>query len=165
MTRPETHPNPAQNRTVAQRILTLPGAALRAGRDWIRDARYIERHRRLVDELRDGGVLDEMLEHTGATRDDLKRLRLPPFAAAQLLTRMMRRLGIRAPATAPAEEPFWHHDAQWQCLSCDNWRRCRRWLESRRRDDDYRAFCPNAGRFDLLRARAASPGTTVRGDR
>jgi hypothetical protein len=149
MTRSQSGANPAQRRTTAQRMLALPAAAFGAVRNWLDDGRYRERHRRLIDEFEDAGVLDEMLGGTGATRKDLGWLGLSPLAATQLMDRMMRRLAIRPPAAV--EEPFWQLDAQWQCLGCENWRRCRRWLESGRQDDGYRAFCRNADRFDRRR--------------
>lgn len=160
MMQSERGPDRVGRRTVTQRVLALPGAVFRAGLDWLRDGRYRARHRRLIDVFEDAGVLDEMLSESGATRQHLGWAGLSPLAAGQLMNRMMRRLEIRAPAAS--EQPFWRQDALWQCLGCDNWRRCRRWLESGRRDDAYRAFCQNGERFAARRAQRPARPVPVR---
>ncbi|HEX7968852.1 MAG TPA: DUF6455 family protein [Stellaceae bacterium] len=100
-----------------------------------------------------GGVLGRMIvlarlcERIG--RLEPRRVLLDKILQRMLLfSRMSERLGIAAP-----ESPLMRavlREAELGCLECTAWRRCRRWLDGRSPDDDYRDFCPNEGFFAVL---------------
>jgi Family of unknown function (DUF6455) len=65
-----------------------------------------------------------------------------------LFSRMTDRLGIARPQGALTRAVL--REAELCCMDCADGRRCRRWLDGRSPEDDYRAFCPNEGLFDVL---------------
>lgn len=65
-----------------------------------------------------------------------------------LFSRMSERIGIAAPDSPLTRAVL--REVELGCLECTAWRRCRRWLDGRSPDDDYREFCPNEGLFAVL---------------
>jgi hypothetical protein len=92
-------------------------------------------------------LLGRLSEQVG--RFDSRRLLVDRLLQRLMLfSRMADRLGIAAP-----ENPLMCavlREAELGCLECADWRRCLRWLDGKSPDDDYRAFCPNEGLFDVL---------------
>jgi hypothetical protein len=92
-------------------------------------------------------VLARLSERIG--RLDPRRVLLEKMLRQILLfSRMSERVGIAAP-----ESPLMCavlREVELGCLECTAWRQCRRWLDGRLPDDDYRDFCPNEGLFAVL---------------
>jgi hypothetical protein len=92
-------------------------------------------------------VLARLSERCG--RREARRLLLDNILRRLLLfSRMSERLGIAA-----AESPLMRavlRAAELDCLDCTASRRCRRWLDGRLPDDDYRDFCPNGSLLSVL---------------
>ena len=137
---------------VAERARAFGEALVRYAAGWIDDRRYIERHRRFIDDLEGSGELDGLLEVLGVTREQLRLFELSPLASAELLRRMLDRVGL---AGVDVRDDDWSSRApELRCRTCDSWRACRRWLDSEAHDDGYRDFCPNAELLDELRLKA-----------
>lgn len=138
--------------SLAQRARSLAEALVRYAAAWIDDHRYLERHRRFIEELEHSGELDGLLEVTGITREQLRVFELSPLASAELLSRMLERIGL---TRADLQGEDWAaHTPELRCRSCSGWRQCRRWLDSEARDEGYREFCPNAELLDEVRSKA-----------
>ena len=73
--------------------------------------------------------------------------------APKLLRMMMSRLGI--PESVLAENSALSRRLERECITCYARNRCRRWLRSDQRTDDYNRFCPNAAEFEELVSRNA----------
>ena len=139
--------------SLAHRALALGEALVRYAADWIDDRRYIERHRRFIEDLDSAGELDGLLEALDVTREQLRAFDLSPLASAELLRRMMERVGL-----AGVDIDGYAGSSNvpgLRCRACSSWRQCRRWLDSEARDDGYHDFCPNAELLDQLRLKAA----------
>ena len=156
------HPPPTkpyvQEPTLARRALAFGEALVRYAAGWIDDRRYIERHRRFIEEIDNAGELDGLLEALDITREQLNAFDISPLASAELLRRMLERVGL---AGVDINGEAWSSKVpQLRCRTCDSWRQCRRWLDSEARDDGYRDFCPNAELLDHLRLEARQKQTT-----
>jgi hypothetical protein len=92
------HPPPAkpyvQEPTLARRALAFGEALVRYAAGWIDDRRYIERHRRFIEEIDNAGELDGLLEALDITREQLDAFDISPLASAELLRRMLERVGL-----------------------------------------------------------------------
>lgn len=69
---------------------------------------------------------------------------------SDLMCRMMERLGIDIAASAGIARGTVLAGAARSCFFCRQAGRCQAWLDNGAKDAGYRAFCPNAGRFDGL---------------
>lgn len=134
------------------RAIAFAVALVRYAVDWIDDRRYVESHRRHIEELDRRGELDGLLEAIGVTRVQLDAFAVSPLASAELLIGMMAHAGVGDADIH--DEAGASGDPELRCRACDNWRQCRRWLQRGANDDGYRAFCPNAALLDRLRERA-----------
>ena len=143
---------------IARRALVFGETLVRYATGWIDDRRYIEKHQRFIQNLEQAGELDGLLEALGVTREQLRAFEISPLASAELLSRMMERVGLTGVDVRGEGSPF--NSPELRCRTCGNWRQCRRWLDSEARDDGYRDFCPNAELLDQLRLKAGtcSPG-------
>lgn len=155
-------PSPANSNaqsepSLAQRALAFGEALIRYAAGWIDDRRYIERHRRFIEDLDSAGELDGLLEALNVTREQLRAFDISPLASAELLRRMMERVGL---AGVDINGDAWLFKVpELRCRACASWRQCRRWLDSEARDDGYRDFCPNAELLDQLRLKAGQNST------
>lgn len=100
-----------------------------------------------------GGLLRRMIVLAGLSerigRLEPRRVLLDRILRRMMLfSRMTDRLGIAAPQSALMRAVL--REAELGCLECGTWRRCRRWLDGKSPEDDYRSFCPNEGLFDVL---------------
>ena len=146
-----TGADPHGEQGIARRAIAFGEALVRYAVGWIDDRRYVASHRRFIEELDQKGELDGLLEAVGVTREQLQAFELSPLASAELLNRMIERVGLTGVE--------WNGDAwsfnipQLRCRTCASWRQCRRWLDSGAREG-YREFCPNGELLDELRAKA-----------
>lgn len=127
-------------------LRTFVARLARHASDWLEDRRYVDEHRRLMEELDERGDLEALLEAVGATREELQAWAISPLTSAKLLERMMARVGVRAdeiPVLAI-------EDARHACRCCASWKQCRRWLRDGGPGESYKAFCPNASLLDRL---------------
>lgn len=69
---------------------------------------------------------------------------------SNLMCRMMDRLGVDMAASAAVARGTILTRATRTCFFCRNSAQCRAWLDSGRRNCEYRSFCPNAERFERL---------------
>lgn len=88
--------------------------------------------------------LGEALGHNDSRRAALDRI----LDHMMLFSRMTDRLGIARPQSPLMLAVL--REAELGCLQCADWRRCRRWLDGRSPEDDYREFCPNEGLFGVM---------------
>ena len=142
----------ADGRGIARRIWGLAHDALRRGGEWASDRRFVAEQARLLEEFERTGELETLMEVTGATREQLQAAELSPLASLDLLHGMMQRLGID---TSHAHDEALQQ-AQWRCRTCEEWRECRRWLDSGAADNRYRDFCSNAGLLERLGEKLAA---------
>jgi Family of unknown function (DUF6455) len=85
----------------------------------------------------------------GLNRGEPRRALLDQVLRRMILfSRMTDRLGIAEPRAAPTRAVM--REAELGCMGCADGRRCRRWLDGKAPDDDYRAFCLNEALFDKL---------------
>ena len=154
MNAPPAEANGPREAGVAERARAFGEALIRYAAGWIDDRRYIERHRRFIEDLESAGELDGLLEVLGVTREQLRMFELSPLASAELLKRMLERVGL---AGIDVKDDDWSsHAPELRCRTCGSWRQCRRWLDSEAGDDGYREFCPNAELLDRLRLKAGA---------
>src|SRR5439155_21162216 len=117
-----------------------------------------EKHRRFIEALDNAGELDGLLEALNVTREQLHAFDISPLASAELLHRMMERVGL---AGVDINSDAWLSKVpELRCRTCASWRQCRRWLDNEAHDDRYRDFCPNAELLDHLRLQAAATHST-----
>jgi len=112
--------------------------------------RTLYRQGALEHELRH--LSDSDLADIGITRRQISVV-ARSHGAPKLLRMMMSRLGI--PETALAEDPALFRRLERECITCYSRSRCRRWLCSDQRTDEYKRFCPNAAEFEELVSRTA----------
>jgi hypothetical protein len=131
---------------IAHRLRLFSESLIRYAVDWIDEKRYIDAHRRYIEEIERNGDLGAFLERLDVTREQLHAFAISPLASAELLTRMLERIGI-----ADEQIPVARGKLVEQCRLCENWRLCRRWLDRGGQNEEYRTFCANADLFDRLR--------------
>ena len=152
MTQPPTNQNAQVEQGVVQRALAFGEALVRYAAGWIDDRRYIEHHRQFIEDLERAGELDALLEVLGITREQLHAFDISPLASAELMSRMMERVGLGG---ADIKGDAWSSNVpELRCRACQSWRQCRRWLDSGAKDEAYHEFCPNAELLDQLRLKA-----------
>jgi uncharacterized protein YjiS (DUF1127 family) len=97
---------------------------------------------------------DGQLSDLGITREQIPVLVGAYPLSAELLTRMLARLGITEEAIA--RDPGLRSELERTCSFCFLRRECRRYLElpADASPEGYRTFCPNAAKLDELRARS-----------
>lgn len=141
-------PPPANDRLRA----FLSALALYA-KDWLDDRRYVDEHRRFIEELDDAGELPSFLEALGASREELDAWSISPIASAELLNRMMGHVGV--PPEVLMRDSLVRDDLERACRCCPSWKQCRRWMRAPdEAPDAYQEFCPNAGILERLRRTA-----------
>jgi hypothetical protein len=137
------------------RLRAFVGALALHAKDWIEDRRYVEEHRRFIEDLEESGDLAAYLEALGATPEELKAWSISPVAASELLARMMARLGVDQDALLG--NMLLREDLERACRCCASWKQCRRWLrDTRAEPGEFTEFCPNAGVLERLRHTARS---------
>jgi hypothetical protein len=73
------------------------------------------------------------------------------LAQAELMDRMLQRLGVDEAALARLDGGMGLYEARTRCLACRNERACRAWLEGWTSPADPSEFCPNAAFFARCR--------------
>lgn len=99
----------------------------------------------------DGHDREQVLAECGLSRSDLDRLARMPLFSEDLLSPLMRTIGLD-PEEIGATEPALMRDLQRVCMACHNRRRCRRSVKHGHAAALYRTFCPNAPAFDGIAA-------------
>lgn len=99
---------------------------------------------------------DRQLSDLGITREQVPVVAGAYPESAELLTRMLGRLGITEEAIA--RNPGLRSQLQHSCSLCFLRRECRRYLRLPvdTSPDGYRIFCPNAAKLDELRSRPSA---------
>lgn len=100
--------------------------------------------------LDDAGLAD-----LGLARGQIRNLVSAHPAAAMQLDDMLERLGLSKKG-GPVDHLL-RDDLYRTCVMCTERARCRDWLASPRRDEGYRAFCPNRWVFDRLLDASKAP--------
>ncbi len=140
--------------------MTLRGVARRltsyAARR-IAEHRRISRRRAYVDELKQSGDVDGLLELLAASPAQLDARGNPPLASAELLQAALGRLGYtHVEADAATLE-----EVRSRCRTCLRHTVCHQWAEGHYDTAEYQAFCPNASALDAFGAcRGPAPTTT-----
>jgi hypothetical protein len=101
-----------------------------------------------------GRDLDRVHADVGCTREELSVLIRNAPQSRPLLDAMVLRLGLEK-AFAFAGPPLLR-DIERRCATCSTQAVCSRWLSRAGAPGEYRAFCPNAGNFDLLGGKTAA---------
>jgi uncharacterized protein YjiS (DUF1127 family) len=117
------------------------------------DWRERERLRSELAGLANTGELDGVLQEVGLSRGEIPVLLAGRPGAAHRMDEMMRRLGLDRAALSASGEL---RDAEWRCMRCPAWRRCRSWLAAEPLANDVPFFCPNLPSFELARAKKTS---------
>ncbi len=78
------------------------------------------------------------------------------LAQAELMDRMLQRLGVDEAALARLDGGMGLYEARTRCLACRNERECRAWLEGWTSPADPSEFCPNAAFFGRCRQVAST---------
>lgn len=134
------------DQSIARRTRAFSERLIRYAVDWIDEKRYIDEHRRYIDEIDKSGELDSLLVELDVTRKQLNAFAISPLASAELLTRMIERIGFVDGQIPAATREL----AEQQCRLCENWKLCRRWLNRSEQNEEYRSFCLNTDLFDRL---------------
>jgi hypothetical protein len=79
------------------------------------------------------------------------------LAQAELMDRMLLRLGVDEAALARLGGGMGLYEARTRCLACRNERACRAWLEGWTDPADPSEFCPNASFFARCRPVGTAP--------
>jgi len=111
-----------------------------------------------IDEMAAAGELEPMLSDAGLSRAQIPTLLRSASGTRRLLEGMAARLGVDLAAMSPTLR----RDVEWTCASCDEQRRCRRWL-ARGGTEGYAAFCPNTPAFRRQMRAAANAECQVTG--
>jgi hypothetical protein len=95
---------------------------------------------------------DSQLGDLGITREQIPVLVSAYPESAELLTRMLARLGITEAEIV--RNPGLRHELEHSCAHCFVRRECRRYLKlpTDQNIEGYRNFCPNAAELDELRS-------------
>ena len=101
------------------------------------------------------GLVKWQLDDLGIARGEIPAYARAAIPAPRHLSAMLTRLGIALDDVRPRSPAY--DELLRDCRVCLNVAVCRRWLATGNPSDGYRAFCPNAARFDWLPRSVENP--------